>query len=114
MPDHAHLLVLGWEETCRQRLLIRFLRQHTNKPLREQGFEWQKQPYDNVLRQKDREKNAFQVVANYVLNNPVRAELVDRWEDWPYLDSIIPGYPDACLRERDFWDRFWKIYYSKL
>ncbi len=114
MPDHVHLLLLGWERSCQQRLLVRFLRKHTNTRLRELGYEWQKQPYDNVLRSKDREKDAFEKVAGYVLNNPVRAELAERWEDWRYLDSIIPGYPDAPLRDNDFWERFWRIYYSKL
>ena len=113
MPDHVHLLLLGWEQTCLQRLLVRFLRKHTNSHLRERGYEWQKQPYDNVLRQKDREKDAFQKVASYVLQNPVRGRLVERWENWPFLDAMIPGYPEVVLRDDDFWERFWKIHHSK-
>ena len=112
MRDHVHLLVLGREETCHQRTLIRFLRKHTNAWLRERGFEWQKQPHDHVLRQKDREKDAFQKLVAYVLNNPVRRGCVERWEDWPYLDSIVPGYPEVTLRDEDFWERFWRIYHS--
>jgi REP element-mobilizing transposase RayT len=59
MPDHVHLLMLGWEESCDQKVLVRFLRKHTNAHLRTLGYEWQKQPYDNVLRPKDREKRCI-------------------------------------------------------
>ena len=113
MRDHVHLLVLGWEKTCQQRTLVRFVKKHSNSDLSERGFEWQKQPYDNVLRQKDREKDAFQKVVGYVVNNPVRAGYVERWEKWIYLDAMLPGYPEVALRDEDFWERFWRIYLSK-
>ena len=85
-----------------------------NNDLRARGFEWQKQPYDNVLREKDREKDAFQKMVEYVLSNPVRAGFVKRWEDWRFADSMIPGYPEVRLREADYWERFWRIYYSNI
>ena len=114
MPDHVHLLLLGWDESCDQKVLVRFLRRHTNAHLRKHGYVWQKQAYDNVLRPNDREKDAFQKVAAYVLNNPVRKGLVECWNQWTFLNSMIPGYPEVSLRDEDYWERFWKIYYSKL
>ncbi len=58
-------------------------------------------------------RDAFQKLVAYVLLNPVRKKLVERWEKWTYLDSIIPGYPEVSLRDEDYWERFWRIYYSK-
>jgi hypothetical protein len=66
-----------------------------------------------VLREKDREKDAFDKVVRYVLNNPVRSEYVERWQEWDYLDAMIPGFPEVRLRDEGFWERFWRIYYSK-
>lgn len=113
MPDHVHLLLLGWDTSCNQRTLVRFFRKHTNVHLKKHGIEWQKQPYDNVLRPQDREKDAFQKLVGYILLNPVRKCFVNHWEQWTYLDSMIPGYPEVSLRDEDFWERFWRIYYSK-
>jgi hypothetical protein len=48
------------------------------KPLR-----FQKQPYDHVLREAERQRGAFQATAFYILANPVRADLTERMENWP-------------------------------
>ncbi|MDF1751229.1 MAG: hypothetical protein P1U89_00490 [Verrucomicrobiales bacterium] len=93
--------------------MTRFIRKQLKASLLDYGCEWQKQSFDNVLREKDRHRDAFQKVVGYVLDNPVRANYVDRWEDWKCCDSIIPGYPEVAIRDEDFWDRFWRIYYSK-
>lgn len=114
MPDHAHLLLLGWSERSDQLQLVRFLRKHTNVRLKHHGYQWQKQGYDNVLRAQDRRPFSFEKIAGYVLENPVRASLADRWQDWQFSDSAIPGYPDIELRQDDYWDRFWRVYYSRM
>ena len=114
MPDHIHLLILGWDENCQQRTLIRFLRKHTNEHLRENGFEWQKQPYDNVLQERERERLAFEKVVHYIVENPVRAGFVESPNDWEYTGCVIPGYPEVTFRSEDFLERFWRIYYSKI
>jgi REP element-mobilizing transposase RayT len=113
MPDHAHLFLCGWSDHCRQRVLVQFLRKHTRQWLSEGSYEWQKQPYDNVLRERDRRKGAFEKVIRYVIENPVRANLTETWTDWPYTDCLIPGYPELKLREDDYWDRYWRVYHSK-
>ncbi|MCP5539367.1 MAG: hypothetical protein H7A53_02485 [Akkermansiaceae bacterium] len=118
MPDHLHLLWVGFSESSDQRKAMRFLRARTNKMLLNPGgFEWQKQPYDNVLREKDRNRDAFPSVAAYIRENPLRAGLVDsesKLSNYPYLGCHLPGYPDISIWDRDFWDRFWKIYYERL
>ena len=47
------------------------------------GKLWQKSSYDRVL---DLEK-PFEQIAHYVLENPMRKGLVEKWQDWKY--SVI-------------------------
>jgi hypothetical protein len=41
---------------------------------------WQRDFFDHRLR----DDESFEEKAAYILNNPVRAGLVNRFEDWPY------------------------------
>lgn len=50
------------------------------------GKLWQRSFYDHILRKHD---DAQPIIA-YILNNPVKAGLVARWQDWPWC-----GTPDA-------------------
>ncbi len=45
-----------------------------------QGDFWQHESYDHVVRN---EKEYEQILA-YILNNPVKAGLVEDWQQWPY------------------------------
>jgi REP element-mobilizing transposase RayT len=45
---------------------------------------WQKGFFDHVLRSGE----SYSAKWAYVRENPVRAKLVRRWEDWPYLGEI--------------------------
>jgi len=46
----------------------------------------------------ERSKESYSQKWNYVRANPVRAELVKRWEDWPYLGDIFAlEFHDARL-----------------
>ena len=108
MPDHLHLLVLGVRESSDQRMAIRHLRANLNQMLGV-GFELQKQPHDHVLRRWEREQGAFQDVAAYIADNPVRAGLVDQRGEWPYASAMIPGYPEILPALPDYWMRFWRV-----
>lgn len=44
-----------------------------------EGF-WQHESYDHWVRDEDE----FARIVAYVVNNPVKAGLVERWEDWPW------------------------------
>ena len=112
MPDHVHLLWLGMAESTNQRLAAEFFRRHTNQVLA--PFAWQKEPYDHVLREEERERRAFSAVGYYILENPVRAELTDRWHDYEFSGACIPGFPDVDPRREDFWEVFWKIYAKRV
>jgi hypothetical protein len=46
---------------------------------------WQRYGFERVLRQEE----TTQVVARYILENPIRAGLVTRVEDYPFLGSFV-------------------------
>lgn len=51
-----------------------------NKILGRSGKLWQSESSDRVIRNQDELENCMW----YVLNNPVKAGLVDQWWDWPF------------------------------
>ncbi|MDO8540520.1 MAG: hypothetical protein Q7S40_08815 [Opitutaceae bacterium] len=110
MPDHGHFLWIGLNEMSDQRLAAAAFREGWNFELRPGGRQLQRQPFDHVLREEERERGAFAAVAQYIFENPVRAGLVEKWENYPFLGALVPGYPILDPREEDYWDRFWRIY----
>jgi putative transposase len=108
MPDHLHLLWLGLSPDCDQRLACKFFRTHLNAALR--PFRLQLQAHDHVLRQHECRRDALAAVCHYVLQNPVRAGLCPSWQDYPFSNALVPGYPALDVRQLDFWETFWKIY----
>lgn len=77
MPDHVHLLLSfppekAFTETIRQ--WKRWTRSHLE-------IVWQRYFFDHRLR---RDESYFEK-ANYILENPVRAGLVQDWEEWPHV-----------------------------
>ena len=108
MPDHMHLIWLGCRADSDQRSATEFFRKHLRPALL--PAQWQKQPYDHVLDPEERTHEAFVWIANYVLENPVRAQLVARYPDYPYVGSCVPGYPDLDIRAPDYWERFWRVH----
>ncbi|HMP96407.1 MAG TPA: hypothetical protein PKA51_05755 [Kiritimatiellia bacterium] len=111
MPDHAHMIWCGVDEASDQRNAIKFFKTHT-KPLLTPAA-WQRESYDNVLREKDRERNAFQAASYYILANPVRTGLCAQVADWPFSGAMAPGYPDLSPHDPAFWDLFWRIYAAR-
>jgi REP element-mobilizing transposase RayT len=64
--------------------IMQSLKRHTarqaNVILGRDGAFWQDESYDRVIRDHDEyDRTVF-----YVLENPVKAGLVSRWEDWPW------------------------------
>lgn len=112
MPDHVHLLWLGVLEQCDQRLATRFFRRQLDLALERLGVRLQKQGYDHVLRENERQEAAFVEVVEYSARNPERGGLVEceGYRLYPYTDCLVPGYPELRLRQGDFWQRFWRIY----
>jgi hypothetical protein len=76
MPDHLHMLWLGVLPSCDQFLAARFFRKQLNPILEKLGARLQREGYDHVLTEKERERSAFEEVFAYIARNPERAELV--------------------------------------
>ena len=108
MPDHLHLVWMGLRADSDQLNGMAFLRTHLEPALAPARF--QNQAQDRVLRQEQREREAFARVCFYVVANPLRAGLVTRPEEWRLTGSVAPGYPRFDLRMPTDWPRFWKIY----
>ena len=88
MPNHVHLvfkpLVGDDGVTYSLPFILMGLKGYTGRKanviLGRRGIFWQRESYDRVIR----DEEALLRVIEYVLNNPVKAGLVRRWEDWPW------------------------------
>ena len=82
MPDHLHMIVevksVGLIE------LVQRLKSNSTAIYRAKtgkGTLWQQSFYDHGLR----ESRDFESAVEYILFNPVRAELAESWEDYPLM-----------------------------
>ena len=111
MPDHLHLLWIGLLTDSDQRKAVKYFRKQLNPILEKLDAQFQKQPFDHVLKEEEREKDAFETVVEYIARNPERAGLVksDCYEKYPFTGCLVPGYPELRIWQSDYWDRFWRI-----
>ncbi len=89
MPDHVHLLIEGLADTSDgKRFIIRSKQcsAHAYAAILKARL-WQPNGFEHVLR--DEEKT--HMVARYILENPVRAGLVQSPLDYPFLGSQVYG-----------------------
>src|SRR5438477_11820519 len=112
MPDHLHLIWMGMRRESDQLNAMKFLRTYLEPALGE-GREWQHQPHDHVLREKERLRNAFASFCFYTLAIPVRAGYVEKETNWQYSGGIVPGYPDLNPLDEGYWELFWKLYITE-
>ena len=88
MPDHLHVLLSPANSGI---ALGRWLREFksftTNAYMKGTGQRtlWQRSANDHVCRTGE---TAAKVLA-YIVDNPVRAGLVERWQDWPWTKAFI-------------------------
>ena len=103
MPDHLHLIIRALErrlEICNagvrgriEKSLLEEIAEFKSYTTRiwwkhgGKGPLWQESSYDHVFRYNE----SMQKAAWYVLNNPVRKGLVDKWEDYPY-SAIVDSW----------------------
>ena len=86
MPDHVHLLVKGLTDAADLQAFVAHLKQHsgfTHQRIKGTRL-WQGSYYDHVLRA---EEGTAGVIA-YIVDNPVRACLVERPEDYAFWGSF--------------------------
>lgn len=90
MPNHVHLVfkllrINGHGDTDNPvteilKSLKWYTALKTNRILNRTGAFWQDESYDRVIRDARELENTIA----YTLNNPVKAGLVKKWEDWAY------------------------------
>ena len=87
MPDHLHLLVEGVTAGARLEPFVHAAKQYSAFAYtrRAEAPLWQRSYYDHALR----DDESTQQVVRYLLENPIRAGLVLRVEDYPYLGSEV-------------------------
>jgi putative transposase len=87
MPDHLHVVAEGERDGSE---LLEFMRRFKQKTAfdwkaRSRKRLWQKSFHDHVLRDNEPTKG----IVRYVLENPVRAKLVEAPADYPYSGSFV-------------------------
>lgn len=90
MPNHVHMTFrqLKRNEDYKQNLAVTgmlknlkwFTALKSNQVLKRSGAFWQEESFDRVIR----DQKELEATLKYVLNNPAKAGLVDRWQNWPY------------------------------
>lgn len=88
MPDHVHLFLRIDPNHYQLGKTVGFLKQSLSKPLKSRGIQsphWQPGFFDHVLRSAE----SYSAKWDYVRENPVRAGLVEKSEDWPYQGTVV-------------------------
>jgi putative transposase len=83
MPNHVHLVIALPDDAPPLVKTLQLLKGYSsfqaNKLLGLSGAFWQAESYDHVVRPGELDR-----IISYVLENPVKAGLVDEWQKWPY------------------------------
>lgn len=88
MPNHMHLVIAPQQRADGTYHILSHIMQslkrntarRANQMLGRQGPFWQAESYDHVVR----DNEELTRIVRYVLNNPVKANLVEEWESWPW------------------------------
>jgi REP element-mobilizing transposase RayT len=86
MPNHVHALLTpcpGWDLGKIVHSWKSYTANECNKLLGRSGAFWQKEGFDRYVRNEVHYYNA----AAYIENNPVKAGLCKRPEDWPWSSA---------------------------
>jgi putative DNA methylase len=86
MPNHAHMLLTpcaGEELSAILHSLKSYTANEANKLLHRKGQFWQPESFDRWVR----DANHFAKVIAYIENNPVKARLCKKPEDWPFSSA---------------------------
>ncbi len=88
MPDHLHVLLSpGGSGVAIAQWLKRFKSYTTNEYHKRGGNArlWQRSAYDHVCRAHE----SAETVLAYIVENPLRAGLVDDWKEWPWTGVFV-------------------------
>jgi putative transposase len=88
MPDHLHVLVSPAASRIAVGVWLQRFKSYTGHEYEKLGGRppvWQRSANDHVCRTGE----TAEAVLAYIVNNPVRAGLVERWQDWPWTRVYI-------------------------
>ncbi len=87
MPNHVHILFSPGQSGVPLKSWLRDFKSFTtNQHMKRAGLHlWQRSGNDHVCRTGE----TAEAVLTYIVNNPVRAGLVDRWQVWPWTRIFI-------------------------
>jgi REP element-mobilizing transposase RayT len=84
MSNHVHILLSTLKDSPLLNVLLqnhkKFTAVRCNKILVRSGQFWAEESFDTIIRDN---KHFFQV-AHYIINNPVKAGIVEKWSDWKW------------------------------
>ncbi|HEX8428322.1 REP-associated tyrosine transposase [Hymenobacter sp.] len=84
MANHVHAVLSLPEPTGSFMRTLQRLKSYTaleaNRLLGRTGQFWQRETYDHIIR----DGEEMQRVLAYVVNNPVKAGLIENWQQWPH------------------------------
>ena len=108
MPDHVHFLATGLTDAADLTMFVKIAKQKTGFDFRAatRRFLWQEGFYDHVLREDD----ATAGVIRYIINNPLRAALVVRPEEYRFWGSQTFAREELLehVQHVDEWVPEWK------
>ena len=87
MPDHVHLLINASD----RKGIVEFVREIKSLSTRiawQHGYNgtiWQRSFYDHFLRRDE----DCEMVASYIVHNPVRKGMVEDWREYPFSGSLV-------------------------
>ncbi len=95
MPNHVHVLLAPRQEYSLSQIVHSwksYTAKEINTLLQRTGTLWQREYFDRYIRSEQH----YYYALNYIHQNPVKAGLVERAEDWPY--SSLKYVPPASCR----------------
>ncbi len=100
MPDHSHLILVGGDNSAQLPVVIRAIKGAAASWARALGAPnlWQKGFYDHVIRAGE----GVDRVAWYILMNPVRAGLVEHFNEWPFSGSLVFDWKKLAAPPKPF------------
>ncbi len=93
MPNHVHILMTphrSWSLSAIMKSLKSYTSHEANKILGRSGQFWMEDYFDRYIR----DKKHFASAIAYIENNPVKARLCRRPEDWPFSSAWFRAYED--------------------
>jgi len=104
MPDHVHIILHPFRDVTLATILkgIKgFTAREINKVLNRKGSFWQDESMDHLIRNPEDWLEKF----NYIHDNPVKAGLIDKPEDYPF-SSLVTMYMKGRLESFPMPDDF--------